>query len=199
VQLPGISFPGIGFGKSLTVSANNHGRVPGSRGNMPAQVHKRWRKKEKTSRERCPARGSSVWSTTCNADPLSSPNSPQGQCRSPPTSLALLNSIVSLRPAALHPHRTALRGLAVAVAEDAKAVGVSLASSPNRTKLGSVFPRGRGQARSAPCQHRARVSVSRSRSSLDGPLPWVRHGGENGGGIVVVRSGLVRRIHEVHA
>ena len=37
------------------------------------------------------------------------------------------------------------------------------------------------------------------RSSVNGPLPWVRHGGENGGGIVVVRSGLVRRIHEVHA
>ena len=90
-------------------------------------------------------------------------------------------------------------GLAVAVAVAAKAVGVTVASSPNRTKQGSVFPRGRGQARSAPCQHRARVSVSRSRSSLDGPLPWVRHGGENGGGIVVVRSGLVRRIHEVHA
>jgi hypothetical protein len=52
-------------------------------------------------------------------------------------------------------HTTLRYGLAVAVAVAvaAKAVGVSLASSPNRTKLGSIFPRGRGQARSAPCQH----------------------------------------------
>jgi len=165
VQLPGIFLPGIGFGKRLTVSANNHGRVYASTTQV-AQALEGRNQGEKVGPgggEEGPPSGPPH--ANCNAMQIRRGHQTRhsGRCRSPPTSLALLNSIVFLRPAALH------HGLAVA----AKAVGVSLASSPNRTKLGSIFPRGRGQARSAPCQHYTPRACQCRPASLSGSFSFV--------------------------
>ena len=114
------------------------------------------------------------------ADPPRSPNSPQRSVSvTANTSLARSTQIPSFSCAQLRCTRTALRRSG---GGGSRQGGPSASVSPARRTApnsGSVFPRGRGQARSLVLVRRWMVQ-----------FPWVRHGGENGGGIVVVWSGL---------